>query len=115
MMLPPAGWYPSGQPSIQRWWDGQKWTDSIRAEPTNAAAWKAARKSMLSGRFVASVVLLLLAMFVVPVIASAVIDGAILPALFFLGLFASLLTPAIFLIVSLRRTNTRRYHAFLRE
>jgi len=30
---PPPGWYPDADPSRQRWWDGQNWSDALRAAP----------------------------------------------------------------------------------
>ncbi|MEY9953925.1 DUF2510 domain-containing protein [Leifsonia sp. EB34] len=28
--LPPPGWYPDADTRLQRWWDGLRWTDSVR-------------------------------------------------------------------------------------
>ena len=31
---PPAGWYPNSEiPGQQRYWDGQRWTDHVQAQP----------------------------------------------------------------------------------
>lgn len=34
--LPPPGWYPDADSRYQRWWDGQRWTDSLQAVPPSA-------------------------------------------------------------------------------
>ncbi|KQR52353.1 hypothetical protein ASF88_12455 [Leifsonia sp. Leaf336] len=31
--LPPPGWYPDADTRYQRWWDGQRWTESLQALP----------------------------------------------------------------------------------
>ncbi len=31
--LPPPGWYPDADTRYQRWWDGQRWTESRQALP----------------------------------------------------------------------------------
>lgn len=34
--LPPPGWYPDADSRFQRWWDGQRWTESRQAMPPSA-------------------------------------------------------------------------------
>lgn len=34
--LPPPGWYPDADSRYQRWWDGQRWTESLQAIPSHA-------------------------------------------------------------------------------
>lgn len=34
--LPPPGWYPDADSRYQRWWDGQRWTDSRQELPPSA-------------------------------------------------------------------------------
>ena len=29
----PAGWYPDQYPGIERWWNGDGWTEARRAQP----------------------------------------------------------------------------------
>jgi len=29
----PPGWYASGTPEQERWWDGQSWTENVRPTP----------------------------------------------------------------------------------
>lgn len=31
--LPPPGWYPDADGRYQRWWDGQRWTDTLQEVP----------------------------------------------------------------------------------
>jgi len=29
----PRGWYPDSDPTLQRWWEGTKWSDMTRPDP----------------------------------------------------------------------------------
>ncbi|MCI0158401.1 DUF2510 domain-containing protein [Leifsonia shinshuensis] len=44
--LPPPGWYPDADSRYQRWWDGQRWTDSLQAVPLSAPVLVAPRNGL---------------------------------------------------------------------
>ncbi len=58
--LPPPGWYPDADSRYQRWWDGQRWTDSLQAVPLSAPVLVAPRNGLattaLAGGIVAAAI-----------------------------------------------------------
>ncbi|MBN9631200.1 MAG: DUF2510 domain-containing protein [Actinobacteria bacterium] len=61
--LPPPGWYPDADSRYQRWWDGQRWTDSLQAVPLSAPVLVAPRNGLattaLAGGVVAAAIAVL--------------------------------------------------------
>ncbi|WP_395704996.1 DUF2510 domain-containing protein [Rhodococcus ruber] len=60
MSTPPAGWHPDPHdPNLDRWWDGQQWTDRTRRRGSTAATAAEARNGKRIAMVVAGVLALI--------------------------------------------------------
>lgn len=61
--LPPPGWYPDADSRYQRWWDGQRWTDSLQAVPPSAPVIVAPRNGIATTGLVGGIAAVAITLF----------------------------------------------------